>query len=192
MRMDARFWIATGLLACVTLLPAAQSRASVSYDFNSTFNNALVYSFQYISPNFITIDTDIPKSDLLAYFPSNISSIDFDPVSCSFGSTPCDWLFVNYSAGGGTGSAAYYFPNNALSADGIYNTIAGNVGVLTVSGSPDTSSVPEPSSIVPLLAGLLGLGAFRFRIGLLGHRFSFGAGWRSTTSIDVISSGSPR
>jgi hypothetical protein len=187
-RFRARFRIAAELFAFAALLSIAQSRASVIYDFSTSFDN---FSFQYVSPDFITTRISVLSSDLSTYSPSNVLSVDFSP-NCIVGSTPCDSLFLNYNPGGsGTGNAAFYFPNNAFSADGSYDTILATDAALIVSGSPDPTGVPEPSSIVLLLVGLLGLGAFRFRIGLPRH-FSFAAGSRSTTSIDTISSGSPR
>jgi len=150
----------------VALVPGAC--ADVVYNFSGT--EALfpgTESFQYTAPNFITADISIPGS-----------SLDFCTVSGTL-VPPCD--VVNFFISGPdspqhfpqiafetgpTGLASildYYFPSGSFGEAGTIQSPSGNTATLTI------TTVPEPSSLVLLLATILALTIqpFRWRSGFL-------------------------
>lgn len=94
----------------------SQANATVLYNLSSS-----AYSFEYDSSVFITSTLDVPSSNLSMNTDVNgsITSIDFLPTTCNVGLTPCDGIYVNYFTNG-AGTAAFYFPDGALGADGTY------------------------------------------------------------------------
>jgi len=139
----------------VSLVPAV--RADILYDYNSHYTGSFSpFEFQFHASDFLTVTTSIPLADItVIQNPSSppgcalTGATLVDPGSSSFS------VGTFWSAGCPFNSGNAPFNDGPAVSDGIH-TIANSI-TLTISGSPTTTTAPEPSSMLLLGTGLAGV-----------------------------------
>jgi len=107
------------------------TQAGVIYTFDATSGNFSGQSFTYISPAFITGDTNIPFSSLQSCSGVGCGYMGFAPNNTSLANNGSAYDVLTF----GLNQVAYYFPDGAFDQSGTYtNALPGfpNTGDLTI------------------------------------------------------------
>ncbi len=157
--------------AIIAVAPVCQAGVLYTFDGNITpysgAPNGAHETFTYLAPALITADTIVQASALSSSsvsgtgYTATVVEIEFLVSSPGWGPNtpprPVQITFIDNRA-----NPNFYFASTAFDTPGTYTTISypgANTGTLTVS----TASVPEPSTLTLLVAGVAGLGVHRWR-----------------------------
>jgi hypothetical protein len=148
------FASALGLAAAM----ASQTKADVIYTVFNTANGFTL--FVYDAPAFITTDTTVSGAQL-AYEGHPITDVDFILASTTFpGNSEVDVVFDPSAE---MAEQFRYYPDDAFAQFGVYPP--SNPASANYPTSELSVAAPEPSTIVLLGAGLLGMLRLRRGIG---------------------------
>ena len=162
LRLKAVFVKAQNVLALAALVSAATliapaARADITYDYKSFSFGGVRYELTFIEPDFLSTTTIIPFADLTVITEPSPCSITGFTVTNPFSAS----VSLRVSTTGSNSCAAVTTANfsGPFNADGTYSNGALAPSILTISGSPATSPVPEPASVFLFggIAGAVGL-----------------------------------
>lgn len=147
------------------ILMAGVANATIIYDFEAkTSIFGPTGSFTLSVPTFITSDTYLFYSQFLS---SSVSTGNFAGANFYInyqGSNPADKDVVGFKYD--NGQSPYYFEKGTFTTLGEhFSVVLGpeQYGRLTVTDDGSTNPVPEPSTILLLGAGLVGLAAYGWK-----------------------------
>jgi hypothetical protein len=147
------------------LVLSALSHASVVYSFSGTYANGIgPVSFTVTVPNYITLDTGFtPGAQMVC---DACDKVDFFVDAVAHGFTQIPSNAIGYEVTGGS-NFLFFFAPQSFTVNGTYTDVIGNdfpdQGTLIVSATP----VPEPSSMLLMGTGVLGVaGMLRRKISL--------------------------
>ena len=135
----------SGFVFFSAFLFTQQARADITYDVSSfAYKGSIPYELTFTVPDFLTSTTSIPLADLnIITQPSPCSFTGFQLDNPSSSTVRIEGDFTGTGCPVSLQTTDFSGP---FDADGTYSGEIDNSTVV-VSGSPETSAVPEPSSV---------------------------------------------